>query len=125
MKRTYVLTPESRRYALDAVRNASDGMVVVVQEPTRSLSQNSFYWPCVQDISEQLMIGGKFYEPDVWHQHFKKTFLGVEFVDMPDGTVMETIKSTTKLTKRQFGDFCEQVLAFAAENDVRLQARAA
>ena len=46
----------------------------------------------------------------MWHEHFKRKFIGVE--ELPDGSVRG--KSSTKLTTVQFSEFCAQVEAYAA-----------
>ena len=51
MKRTFRLQPlphPSRRLAIEAIRDAADGMVVTIQEPTRNLEQNAAMWALLQ-----------------------------------------------------------------------------
>ena len=64
---------------------------VQIQLPTRTILQNKYYWGVIiKMLSEE--IG---YEPEIMHEYMKKLFLGVEKYDMPDGTTMERLKSTT------------------------------
>ncbi len=46
--------PTARNRAVEAVRNAPDGYVVQIGEPTRSLGQNSRYWVGLQEILRRL-----------------------------------------------------------------------
>ena len=60
-------------------------------------------------IAEQAVVNGKQYDAEVWHEQFKRQFIGVE--ELPDGSVRG--KSSAKLTTAQFGEFCAQVEAYA------------
>lgn len=53
-KRTFVLAHNTaRQLALDCVRDAPDGYVVTVREPTRTLIQNASQWPILEAFSKQ------------------------------------------------------------------------
>lgn len=55
MKQSFRLVHDTaRRLALEAVQEAPDGWIVVVQEPTRSLEQNAAQWPLLTAFSQQL-----------------------------------------------------------------------
>ena len=62
-------------------------------------------------ISQQAKIHGRRFESEVWHEYFKKMFLGV--IELPDGSVVG--KSSTGLSKGEFSDFCTKVEAFAVQ----------
>ena len=61
-------------------------------------------------IAEQAVVNGKQYDAEVWHEQFKRQFIGVE--ELPDGSVIG--KSSTELTTVEFSEFCDKVEAFAA-----------
>lgn len=55
-KRTFILQPlphPSRRLAIEAIRDARDGMAITIQEPTRTIEQNAAQWPILQCWSDQ------------------------------------------------------------------------
>jgi len=105
--------PTARQRALMAVQHAAEGKVVEIKDATRSLDQNARYWSkgVLYQISQQAKIHGRRFDSEVWHEYFKKMFLGV--VELPDGSVVG--KSSTKLTVKEFSDFCTQVEAFAVQ----------
>ena len=112
-KRTiFLIDRERRARAHDAIDFAPDGWVCVVQEPTRSLTQNARYWSngVLAQIARKASVNGKYFSAEVWHEMFKRIYIGVE--ELPDGTVSS--KSSAKLGKKAFAEFCTQVEAYAA-----------
>lgn len=84
-------------------------------KPTRSHEQNNRYWAIVQDISEQVETEGKKYSPEIWHEYFKREFIGRE--ELPNGEVRG--KSSTRLNVIEFSEFMNHVEVFAVEHGVR------
>ena len=83
-----------------------------VKRQKRSTAQNRRYWGngVLKQIAEQAAPNGKLYGADIWHEQFKRQFIGVE--ELPNGQVIG--KSSAKLTTSEFCDFCTQVEAYAA-----------
>ena len=103
----------ARQRAIEAVKNARQGWVVRIEPPNRTSAQNSFYWATLAAISEQIRPQGQAHDQDVWHAYFKTRFLPGRMIELPNGQVMESEPTTTGLTKAQFSDYVEQVLAWA------------
>lgn len=97
---------------LAAVLQASGRWVLTIKRMTRTTAQNRRYWGrgVLSQIAEQAVVGGKQFSTEVWHEQFKRQFIGVE--ELPDGSVRG--KSSAKLTTAQFSEFCAQVEAYAA-----------
>ena len=78
----------------------------------RSKPQNRRYWGrgVLAQIAEQATVNGRLFSAEVWHEQFKRQFIG--FDELPNSQVIG--KSSTKLTTGEFCDFCTQVEAFAA-----------
>jgi hypothetical protein len=77
---------------------------VVEKQSMRSLDQNALYWKLVTELGEH--IG---YSHDEMHQLMGYKFLRYE----KNG--QEFIKSTTKLTTKEFSEYFEKCQAWAAE----------
>ena len=79
---------------------------------TRTAKQNKRYWGkgVLAQIAEQATVNGCLFAAGVWHEQFKRQFIGV--IELPCGEVIG--KSSTELTTAEFSDFCQQVEAFAA-----------
>jgi len=103
----------ARQRAVEAVKNARHGWVVRIEPPNRTSAQNSFYWATLSAISEQIRPQGQVHDQDVWHAYFKTRYLPGRMLELPNGQVMEAEPTTTGLTKAQFSDYVEQVLAWA------------
>ena len=103
----------ARQRAVEAVKNARQGWVVRIEPPNRTSAQNSFYWATLATISEQIRPQNQTHDQDVWHHYFKARFLPGRMIELPNGQVMESEPTTTGLTKAQFSDYVEQVLAWA------------
>lgn len=86
--------------------------VLTVSLRKRTAKQNKRYWGrgVLAQISEQAEVHGRRFSAEVWHEQFKRQFIGVE--QLPNGQVVG--KSSTELTTAEFCDFCDQVEAFAA-----------
>ena len=86
--------------------------VLTIGRKKRTIPQNRRYWGngVLFQIAQQAAPGGKLYPPEIWHEQFKRQFIGVE--ELPNGEVIG--KSSTGLTTTEFADFCAQVEAYAA-----------
>jgi hypothetical protein len=117
MKQTYILAhPTARQRAIDAVRNAADGMVVTVAEPTRNLEQNAALWAILSEVSEHVVWHGRKLSPEDWKHVFTASLKRMDVVPNLEGTGFVALGlSTSKMSKREFSDLLELVNAFAAE----------
>ena len=81
-------------------------------EATRTPAMNRRYWGrgVLSQIAEQATINGNKFSAEAWHEQFKRMFIGVE--ELPNGQVIG--KSSAKLGKKRFCDFCSEVEAYAA-----------
>jgi len=110
------LLPETRRMALEAVNNAPDGSILEIRESNRTLSQNRFYWELLRTVELQLKPEGRKYNAEVWHEYFKARYLIPKMMELPNGKLKEVERTTTDLSKKEFSDYIEQVMAFASEH---------
>ncbi len=97
---------------LQSVLQGGAGWVLSVARKKRTKAQNRRYWGggVLKQIAEQAVINGKTYPAEVWHEQFKRQFIGV--IELPNGEVIG--KSSTGLSTKEFCDFSDQVEAFAA-----------
>ncbi len=51
---TIKLSPQTRDYAFQKLREAPEGHVITIKEPTRNLDQNAALWPLLEAYAEQL-----------------------------------------------------------------------
>lgn len=88
-------------------------VTVSLYKSRRSLEQNRRYWgPAVMgQIVDQAWVGGRQYDRNTWHEHFKRQFIGVK--ELPDGAYMSL--SSSDLGVEDFGIFMQQVEVYAAQ----------
>lgn len=86
--------------------------VLTVSLRKRTAKQNKRYWGrgVLAQIAEKAVVHGNRFSAEIWHEQFKRQFIGV--IELPNGQVVG--KSSTDLTTAEFSDFCDQVEAFAA-----------
>ena len=111
----FVLQPlpgPSRANCIRAIQNAPDGMVVEIKQAStkRSAQANRYYWQMLKQISQDGWIEGRRYSAEVWHEWFKRRFIGV--IDLPCGGSMA--ESSAKLTVKEFADYVQKVEVHAA-----------
>lgn len=103
---------EARQRAMQAVACAPSGWQVLVSPKNRTKEQNSRYWGrgVLAQISEKATVNGKKYSAEVWHEQFKRMFIGVD--ELPDGSIVG--KSSAALNTKEFSEFTDQVEVYAA-----------
>lgn len=86
-------------------------LVLTIKLRKRTKPQNARYWGkgVLAQIAEQAAINGRLFAASVWHEQFKRDFIGV--IELPNGQVIG--KSSADLTTAEFSLFCTQVEAFA------------
>lgn len=99
-------------WAIYAAQGQFLAVSVQVFKCKRSLEQNRRYWgPAVMgQIAEQAYVNGRRFEKQVWHEQFKRLFIGQ--LDLPGGGQLGM--SSSALNVEEFSLFMQQVEAFAA-----------
>jgi hypothetical protein len=111
---------------MEAVRTAPDGYAVKIGPASRSLDQNSMLWPILTCFSQQLEwpVNGKMckLEPeefkDILSAAFRQETARLA-MGLNGGVVMLGLR-TSKMSKREFSEFLEFIMAVAAERQVRI-----
>ena len=93
---------------------AKQGKPLAVQiteaKATRSSHANRRYWAILNQISEEGWIEGRQYSAEVWHDFFKRRFIGI--IDIPGGSSMS--ESSAKLNTAEFAEYVLRVEMFAS-----------
>ena len=86
--------------------------VLTLTRRKRTPRQNRRYWGngVLNQIAQQATVNGRMFEAEVWHEQFKRMFIGV--IELPNGDVIG--KSSTKLDTKEFCEFRDRVEAYAA-----------
>ena len=119
MRKVFYLEHDiARQNAIRAVQDAPAGMMVVVQEKTRTLDQNALLWPLLSAVSSQVVWHGAKLSPDNWKDVFTAALKKQKVVPGIDGGFVVCAQSTSKMPKSEFSDLLELIYAFGAEHGV-------
>jgi hypothetical protein len=119
-KQTFRLVhDEARRRAIQAVKDAQDGYIVTVSEPTRNLDQNAALWAMLTDISRQVDWYGNKLSQEDWKSVFSSALKKQKVVPGLDGGFVVCGQPTSKMTKSEFSELLELIAAFGANNGVK------
>jgi hypothetical protein len=125
MKRTFILSNDTARLmAMRELQRAPEGYVITISEPTRNLEQNAAQWPYLQAFAEQkeLCINGKMVKgtADDWKDVLTGAFSGEMRMAAFDGKVIMLPQRTSKMSKREFSEWLEFLIAMAAQMGVKV-----
>lgn len=121
-KRIYRLVhDEARRRAAHDVLSASDGWIVTVSEPTRTLDQNALMWPLLEDIAQQVEWYGQRLTGDEWKDVLTAALRKEKVVPGINGGFVVVGQRTSKMGKREFSELVELIYAFGAQQGVRFR----
>lgn len=117
----------ARKNAHIAIDNASDGWVVTIQEPNRTVSQNAAQWPILGEFASQLKwpVNGEMVNltdeefKDIFTAAFRKE--NVRLAGGVDGGVVMLGQRTSKFKKKEFGEWLEFLHYLAARYEVKLR----
>lgn len=85
-------------------------VTIVEHKQKRSSDQNARYWSLLSEIAEQVEVGGKHFDRDVWHEWMKDRF-GPK-IEGPTGILSA---STSQMNTEQFAKYMTQVEVFAVQ----------
>lgn len=124
MKKTFIVGthPQSRGFAVEAVRTAPHGYAVTVGEATRTLDQNAAQWPYLAGFAaqKQLCINGvmEWVTDDDWKDVLTGCWNGEMRMAAFDGKVIMMPQRTSQMGKGVFSTWMEYLVAMAAQSGV-------
>ena len=109
----------ARCRAATAVMAAPDGYIARIEEPKRTLDQNSRLWALLSDVAMS-KPQGRMHTPEEWKCIFMSA-CGWEVAFLPglDGRFLPYGYRSSKLTKKQMGTLMDFIEAWGTENGVR------
>ena len=126
-KRTFRLVhATARRRAAECIAAAPEGYVVTVQEPTRSLEQNSKLHAALSDIADQIEWHGERMDVDDWKRLLTAAWARAEsqqvkLVPALDGNGFDVLyRRTSRMSKSEMSNLIEYLHAWGAEQGVKL-----
>lgn len=103
-------------------------IILRIADKKRSLEQNRRYWAVLREIAEQLEveridketgeITRRRYASEIWHEHFKREFIGIEEIELPGGVIEKRGLTTTRLTVKAFAQYMTTIESYVTERGV-------
>ena len=119
MRKVFYLEHDlARRNALRYIAEAPAGMMVTVQEKTRSLDQNALLWPLLNAVSTQVIWHGNRLTTDEWKDVFTAALKKQRVVPGIDGGFVVCGQRTSKMGKAEFSELIELIYAFGSQQGV-------
>lgn len=117
----------ARKRAAEAIARAPHGARVKIEEPKRTLDQNALLWPVLTAIAVQVQHAGEYRTPEEWKGLFMHACgKEVRFLPALDGKGFVPFgMRSSKLSKAEFSELLEFILAWCAENDIAVERNAA
>ena len=115
---------EARERAINHVLNASDGNIVIIQEPTRSLNQNALLHSMFRRIAESGMTWcGRKMNEDQWKVllvsgHSIATGHEADIVPGIENELVNLRESTAAMSSKRIASLIEYIKAFMTEHSI-------
>jgi len=109
--------PEQRARFIESLMDAVLPLSVTVEPHIEGdqAHERAWYWWTLKIIAEQVMVNGKKYSKEVWHEWYKQKFLPIADEMTKDGKTVFIHQSTEKLSIRKRREYRYQVEADAVQ----------
>lgn len=113
--------------AAEALVQAGQAVDVIVRprKSKRSIEQNKRYWALLREVAATVWVDGRQFSDEVWHEQFRRWFIGMDETIMPDGEVVIRGISTTTLTVAEFTDYMTRIEHWCMEQGFPVMQEAA
>ncbi len=101
------------------LKNAAKGTRVEFKAPKRSTPQNERMWLILTAISK-LEWHGQRYTPMEWKDYMMHAYRGEKWMPAEDGGMVPIGRSTSDLSKHEFGELMELMESFCARHGINL-----
>lgn len=128
-KRTFILAHDlARQNAINAVKDAPDGHVIVVRPPNRTLDQNAKFHALCSDLAKLgIEWAGKKRTAQQWKVllvsgHAIATNEQAEIIPGLEGEFINIRESTALMSKKRGASLIEYALAWCANHSIKVAA---
>jgi hypothetical protein len=118
MAYVFIVTDENKPKICAAIMEADFGKVVEIKDPTRNLEQNALLWPLLEAVSKQVNWYGQKLTTWEWKDVFSAALKKQKAVPGIEGGFVVCGQSTSKMSKKDFSELIELIMAFGAQHNV-------
>ena len=87
----------------------------------RTQDQNRRMWALLREVAATVWIDGRQFTDEVWHEHFKRQFIGQEEITLPSGATEIRGISTTTLNVADMGRYMDEISQWCVEQGFPLE----
>lgn len=98
--------------------NENGEAAIFVGDPRRTLDQNSKLWPMLKDVERQVLWHGEKLKDFEWKDMFTAALKRYRVVPGIDGGFVVIGMRTSRMSKRDFSELIELIMAFGSEREV-------
>lgn len=102
------------------IAEAPDLTRVTIQDPKRSLPQNSRMWVLLERISSALLWHGQHYPAEAWKDYFMHAYRGEMWMPAEEGGMVPIGRSTSSLSRDEHSELQTLIEAFCARQGIDL-----
>lgn len=114
-----LVSKEDRARAWARIHAAAIGTRLEFKDPRRSLPQNDRMWLILSKVAN-LEWRGQRYTPEEWKDYFMHAYRGEKWMPAEDGGMVPIGRSTSDLSKDEFGELMALMEAFCARQNINL-----
>jgi len=114
-----LISKADRARAWDRINGAAIGTRLEFKDPRRSLPQNDRLWLMLSKIAKMEWRGERYTESE-WKDFFMSAYRGEKWMPDEDGRMVVIGRSTSDLSKQEFGELLELIEAFCARQNINL-----
>lgn len=110
-------------FAWSAAKQFAEPFELVVRplKAKRSTDQNRRMWALLREVAATVWIDGRQFSDEVWHEHFKRQFIGQEEIVLPSGAKEIRGISTTTLNVADMGRYMDEITQWCVEQGFPLE----
>lgn len=105
--------------AYQYIQSAPAGTRLEIKAPKRSLPQNDRMWLILTAVSK-LHWRDQYYTAEEWKDYFMHAYRGEKWMPAEDGGMVPIGRSTSDLSKDEFGELMALMEAFCARQGINL-----
>ena len=118
-KQTFILAHQTARArAIEAIRTAPDGRVVVISQPTRNLAQNARLWVLLEALAQQVNWHGQKLTAEEWKDACTAALKRQRVIPGIDGGFVVLGQRTSRMTVGEMAELQTFIEAFGAQQGV-------
>jgi len=114
-----IYSPADKAKAWNCLKAAVPGTRLEIKAPKRSLPQNDRLWLILSKIAKMEWRGERYTESE-WKDFFMSAYRGEKWMPDEDGRMVVIGRSTSDLSKQEFGELLELIEAFCARQNINL-----